>query len=184
MVKHNYKVDGERIRFVPFDESHLNSSKYLDWLKEEEVMINVRPDYKLHSEFQHVKEYIEALWSSESDIFFAIEFVDTGDFIGTFKIGHVNWKTKIADLGIMIGDKAYWGKGLATDAFRLGAEFCFNQLDMRKVVCGCTDRNVGMKKVAPKVGFREEGCFRRVDIINDEYYDHLYYGMFKDELIK
>ena len=39
--------------------------------------------------------------------------------IGTIKIGHIDWKAKTADIGIMIGEKDYWNKGYATKVIKL-----------------------------------------------------------------
>jgi len=121
------------------------------------------------------------MWESTSDIFFAIYITEENKFIGTLKIGSINELTKTADIGIIIGDKSEWGKGYATDAISLAVSYCFNDLKLRKVTSGLMELNPAMNRVFLKLGFVEEGRFRKQDFLENKYWDHVYLGCFKNE---
>lgn len=180
--KDELRIEGERINLVPFSEKHLNDPSYLNWLRDKEVMkfIN-RPEYlEKEISFEEVKDYVDKVRKSKRDIFFAIETKE-GDFIGTFKIGAINWHLKIADLGIAIGDRSYCGKGLAHEAYKLAVDYCFNVLGFRKLVGGCTEPNLGMIKIFEKTGFEREGFRKEHDFIEGKYVGHLIFGLLKKE---
>ncbi len=172
-------LTGDDFRLVPFTEKHLHSKEYLKWLNDREIIQYARLDYKEKTDLSEAEKYVNLINSSESDLFFAIEVND--EFIGTFKIGHINQWNKTADLGIMVGNKDYWGKGMATKIFEAAIDYCFNILNLRKVTCGCTELNKGMQKVAQKLGFKQEGFLRENDLINGKFWGHYYYGLLKEE---
>ena len=64
--------------------------------------------------------------------------------IGTIKIGHIDWYTKTADIGIMIGDKNFWNKGIATKSIRTISNIAKKKLKLRKLVAGTPSINIGM----------------------------------------
>src|ERR1700733_6120920 len=65
-----------------------------------------------------------------------------------------------AALGLYI-DKAYWGRGLATEAGRAFIDFGFNALKINRIVTAIDTRNVVSVHVIEKLGFKldrtEEG---------------------------
>ena len=177
-------ITGKRIKLVYFSKKYLNNPNYLKWLRDYEVIKYInRPEYVESVTSEDIKAYVERLEKSENDIFFAIVTADGNEFIGTFKICYIDWYTKRAELGIMVGDKDYWGKGIATEAFSIAINFLFNKLNFHKIVGGCMESNIGMRKVFEKLGFKEEGHFREQDFFEDKYTGHFHYGLLKEEYI-
>ena len=64
---------------------------------------------------------------------FAIEDIETNNYIGGCGINEVNWTTRIATIGIMVGDKNYWNKGYGTDAMKVLMKFIFDNMNIRKI---------------------------------------------------
>jgi len=175
-------ISGEGIHLVPFTDNHLNDPKYLSWLHDYDVMklIN-RPEYLLPIDFEHVKKYVKDVSLKNDDYMFAIEIGEKRVFIGTFKIDQINWTTRTVNLGVMVGDRDYWGKGIGTKAFKIATKFCFDKLGFTKVHAGCNEKNIGMIKVVQKLGFKQDGCFRNHDLIEGELTNHLYFSILKEE---
>lgn len=177
-------LSGETIQLVPFSEQHLHDSSYLSWLRDQEVMRYARRDYSSEMTFENAERYVQALWKSTRDFFFAIETKSSKDsrkFVGTLKLGHIDWEAGIADLGIMIGDKAMWGKGLATEACQIALAYCFGELNLHKVMLGCKEPNQSMVKVAQKLGFTQEGYFRDQNLLSGRRYGHYHFGLLKKD---
>ena len=91
------------------------------------------------------------------------------------------WRAGLADIGILIGDRSYQGRGLAGDAVTTACRYAFDELSLRKMTGGTPAINTAMCKCFERVGFREEGRLRRQLLISGDYCDHVLYGMFKDE---
>jgi len=89
-----------------------------------------------------------------------------------------NWPA----IGITIYDPEYWGKGVGYEALGIWCQYLldnepeFVRLDMRT-----WSGNIGMMKVAEKLGFTKEAVFRMARIVEGEYYDGLGYGVLRTE---
>jgi RimJ/RimL family protein N-acetyltransferase len=51
-------------------------------------------------------------------------------------------------------DRAWWGRGLATEAGRAVVDWAFGELDFARVVSITTEANVASRRVMAKLGFR------------------------------
>ena len=89
-----------------------------------------------------------------------------------------NWPA----IGITIYDPEFWGKGYGYEAMGIWCQYLFDnepkfvRLDMRT-----WSGNIGMMKVAKKLGFTKEAVFRMARIVEGEYYDGLGYGVLRTE---
>ena len=177
-----FKLEGKISYLVPFEEKHLNDKQYFNWLRDYEVIKTInRLDYICPINFEAVKEYCEKVIRSNNDIFLAIYYKDNNKFIGTIRVNNLNWYTRIADIGILMGDKKYWGKGIAKEAIFSVLNYLFEILGMRKLTAGLMDINPAMEKVFEKLGFKLEGRMRKSDRYEGKYIDHLLMSCFKDE---
>lgn len=180
------KIESYKVYLVPFEERHLNDPAYFEWLTDYEVMRFIgREEYLKPIRFERVKEYVEALWKSKYCSFFAIHLKDD-TFIGTLKLNFIDdagCVTQSADIGIMIGHRVSWGKGLATDALTTICKYAFDKLGVRKLTAGTNASNIGMIKAFKKLGFVEEGRLRKKLLVEGTYHDHILLGCFKEELI-
>lgn len=102
-------------------------------------------------------------------------------------IGTVTWyweseHTLWPGVGIAIFDPAEWGKGRGYIALGLWADYLFRALPrIARLDLRTWSGNVGMMRLAAKLGFREEARFRRARIVGGEYYDALGYGILREE---
>ncbi len=177
-------LEGKNISLKNFTTKHLNDPHYLNWLRDYDIMKTIGRDEYIEKrvEFEEVKKYVQNLWSNKNIIFLALYHKKDSLFIGTVKINIVNLRTKEADIGIMIGEKKYWGQGLATEAIKIVCKYCFESLKLRRLVSGCMAINIGMIKAFKKSGFVQEGLFRKRDLFEGEYIDHVYFSCFANEL--
>ena len=177
-----HNLEGEQIALVPFEEKHLNDPQYLMWLRDYDVIKTInRADYLRPVSFFEVKEYCEAVQRSPTDMFLAIIERDGDRFIGTLRVSQLNWRTRTADIGILIGERDSWGKGIGTDAISTICSFLFGRLGIRRLTAGLMGVNPGMQKVFERLGFVQEGVFRGHDLFEGEYVDHIYLGCMESE---
>jgi len=155
---------------------------YISWVRDiKNVQTIGRLDYLLSMDYQDIREYVSGLKASKNDSFFAVYYKDI--FVGTFKIGHIDWHLGIGDVGIMIGNEQYRGKGLSSQIIALGIDYSFDVLGLRKLSGGCYSTNINMRKCFERNGFVQEGELRQSLFINGEYCSHILYGLLSSERI-
>jgi RimJ/RimL family protein N-acetyltransferase len=175
-------IEGELVSLKEFTKDNLFDERYHQWLRDIQVVNTIgRNEYLAPLQFSKIEEYVERLLESETDYLFAIYTKNTDLFIGTLKIGSIDWYNRTADLGIMIGDKKFWKKGLAKNALQIACNYAFEHLNMRKLTGGCLAVNIAMSKCFERLGFLNEGLRRKQNFFEGRYIDHLIYGLFKED---
>lgn len=160
-----------------FKPSDIDKTNYLKWLKDKEVIkFLYRDDLNVAIKKKEIIRYVRDLFKSKNNFFYLIFIKDIA--IGTIKIGHIDWKAKTADIGIMIGEKNYWNKGYATEAIKLIVKLSKAKLNLRKLVAGTPGLNYGMIKAFKKNGFKVEGKRIKQLYIAKKYMDHVLLGKF------
>lgn len=109
---------------------------------------------------------------------YAILAKDSGLHIGNLKIGPIQEMHGISDLVTVIGNREYWGKGLATEAIRLGSQVAFDVYGIRKLSGGIADGNIGSVKAYTKAGWVIEARLKGHHLINGEPRDRIVVSCF------
>jgi RimJ/RimL family protein N-acetyltransferase len=80
-----------------------------------------------------------------------------GRHIGNIMHYNVDALRQEAELGITIGEQAYWGKGYGSEAVRLLVQYLIEQQGFRRVYLKTLDWNERARLSFIKAGFREYG---------------------------
>lgn len=83
---------------------------------------------------------------------FAIDTMD-GKHIGNCMYYNIDRLKREAELGIMIGDRDYWGKGYGTDAVTALLGHIFNAADIERVYLNTLEWNARAQRCFEKCGF-------------------------------
>jgi len=155
--------------------------EYISWLRDSEV------NHLLGIAFiEHDKESLfihNAYTRFTSDICkgFFIKDKTKNLFIGTLKFDKIDYTMNSAEVGVMIGNKDYWGKNCGTQAIDIILKYAFEDLKLNRIWGGCNENNLGMIKIFQKLGFKQEAVLRQADRIKEEYSDNFLYGILKSE---
>jgi len=151
------KIQGQKIylRILSGEDS---LSSYIRWMNDEEVMRFTESKGRKYS-IQDLKEYIRAMSDSKNKLF-GIFLRENDRHIGNIKIGNIHPIHKRADIGLIIGEKDLWGKGLGQEAIALVTEHAFSVLKLKTVYAGVLSNNVGSYKAFLKAGFQKAGIFK------------------------
>lgn len=173
-----------KTRLVTFGETHRDDPAYLCWLRDYEVIKTLDLPAYVAAPVSHetVAAYCNKLMSSPNDLFLAMHDLSDDRFIGTVKAGHIDWYTRTADIGIMIGEKSRWGSGFAKDALGALCRYLFERVELRRLTAGAMAINPAMCAVFETLGFKREGVFRQQDRFEEGFCDHIHFGCFADEL--
>lgn len=111
-----------------------------------------------------------------------IQLVTVNDVpVGTVSYYWECESTRWLEMGIVIYDSNFWGKGLAYRALPQWTSYLFAVLDIERVGLTTWSGNPRMMACAEKLGFQQEACLRKVRYYQGEYYDSIKYGMIRRE---
>jgi ribosomal-protein-alanine N-acetyltransferase len=100
--------------------------------------------------------------------------------IGNIKLGPIDRRHACASIGVLIGAKSYWGKGLATQAVAAVAEYGFTACGLERVEAGFYAENVASQRAFKHAGFVEEGRRMRARRSGDTRTDEIVMGRLRD----
>ncbi len=110
---------------------------------------------------------------------FAIEA--DGQVIGGCGLHGLGPTEQTCELGIAIGDKAYWGQGYGREAVALLLDYAFRLVNARRVFLRVHAANERAIRAYRACGFVEEGRLRKHVWSNGSYDDLLYMGILREE---
>jgi RimJ/RimL family protein N-acetyltransferase len=104
---------------------------------------------------------------------FIIE-TNTGEIIGTIGLRKISEQQRSACIYIIIGNKAYWGKGVMFETERLLINWAFKEAGLEKIWAYVRSLNIASIITMKKLGFK---C----DTGSDTNQDVLYFTLFKQD---
>lgn len=116
------------------------------------------------------RAWIEDVARDPNAVVWALTTPD-GQHIGSTGLHGIDWRHRHADSGIIIGEPAFWGRGIATEAMRLRTAYAFRELGLEKVSTHVFDDNVGSRTALMKAGYREIGWARRHVFFDGRWHD-------------
>ena len=176
----NTILESLRLVFKPLNSSYCNDS-YLQWLNDKEVTryLEIFEPYSK----EQLKDYLEMVDKNERLLFWAIHSKETDLHIGNIKIDPINYYHRYGEYGIMMGDKGQWGKGYAAEASMAIIDYCFKEMNLRKINLGVVEDNEGAVKLYQKLGFKTEGVYRKHGLYDGRYCNLLRMAIFNPFLI-
>ena len=98
--------------------------------------------------------------------------------VGFFQIFNI---VRRAEIGIIIGEPEYWGKGIGVEAVNLMFDYGFNTLNYHKILAGVNTSNTRSLRMCKKLGFIEEGHQKDMDFIDGKWDDVKLLAIFKKD---
>ena len=131
---------------------------------------------------QYYERYIQNLSIDTSLIVWAI--CDSSSLhIGNISLQSISFVNRSAELAVIIGNQAYWGKGITT----LAAQYClfhaFYHLNLNRVFSSTAATNLAMLAVFNKLRMSYEGVLRQHLFLNGEYQDQHVYSILSAEYL-
>jgi [ribosomal protein S5]-alanine N-acetyltransferase len=133
---------------------------YLRWMNDPEVTRFLESrcvEYKS----SHLEEYIQQCNENTLVLFLGIFDKLDGVHIGNIKLGPIEKRHRRSEVGIVVGDKSRWGRGIAKEAIRSLAEYAFSRLQLFKLTAGCYASNRGSIRAFIGAGWHSEACRKR-----------------------
>jgi len=127
------------------------------------------------------RKYMITMQESSTDILFVIQHKKTGSHIGCVALHNIDWINRSANLGILIGNKHYWGKGIGKLAWNMITKHGLFYLNLHRIYADCFAENKATVKIAQASGYKIEGTVRDKYYKGGEYHDAIILSVLKDE---
>jgi RimJ/RimL family protein N-acetyltransferase len=158
----------------------LVSDAYIGWLADAEVNRYLELRFSPQGR-DSVQAFVATMLASECDLFFGIRDEELDRHVGNIRLGPIDRHHGLAEIGIMIGDRAAWGRGVGSRAIRRLSEIARHELGLRKLSAGCYDSNIGSRRAFEKAGFAVEGVRRGHYLLDGRPQDAILLGRLIDE---
>jgi RimJ/RimL family protein N-acetyltransferase len=163
---------GDLVRLRPIELTDLD--RYCTWVVDREVTQWLTITYLISRQDEEKWLRERMTQTRPPRITLAIETLADERHIGSIDLDEHSREDRRADLGIMIGDKAYWSQGYGTDAIRTLLRFGFDEMNLNRVSLQVLAQNQRAIASYRKCGFVEEARLR------DDWFSE---GRFQDVLV-
>ncbi len=126
---------------------------YVDWLNNPDINRYLESRFVTHT-LDSTREFVHQIEEDDTVFLFGI-FIDN-KHIGNIKLGPVLREHKRANIGILIGERDYWGRGIAVEVIKAVANFAFSELCLEKIDAGCYESHIASKTIFMRAGFSVE----------------------------
>lgn len=161
MLNKKIEIKGKIIYLKTLDKKNA-TKEYCSWLNDAEV--NQYLETK-EATIDEVKKYIKEKNQNPNCLFLGIFYRENEKHIGNIKLEPIDFKNYKATIGILIGEKDYWGKGIGTEAIELLVDYGFKDLKLREINLGVASQNKSAIRVYEKTGFKFDKIIKKNKII-------------------
>ena len=174
---------GERIRLRAAEKEDIPS--FLRWINDPEVTENLTMVSPM-SCFEEENWYENMMKQPVHEHVFVIDIQDDTQQSGYLAIGtcsfmNIDWRNRSTEIGIMIGEKAFWDQGYGSETMRLMLDHGFGTLNLHRIWLRVYAKNKRGIRAYEKAGYQYEGMFRQGHYQHGQYYDVHLMSVLKDE---
>ncbi|PTS95975.1 N-acetyltransferase [Pedobacter sp. HMWF019] len=174
-ISNNMFLAGNNIYLRGLEEKDVDGN-YSIWLNDPDIT-----SFNSHGRFpmtkNKLKDYVNHTSGSHNMLVLAVIDKETETHIGNISLQGINWIDRNAEIAFLLGEKAYWGKGVMYEAGALILDHAFTVLNLHRIYCGTSSENIGMQKLALKLGMEQEGIRKEAIYKQGEYHDIIEYGL-------
>ncbi|WP_372766425.1 GNAT family N-acetyltransferase [Pseudoalteromonas sp.] len=140
------------------------SERYLSWFQD----VTTRQFIAQRAEsLAQLQQYIQEKEQASNCLFFGI--FNEGEHLGNIKYEPIDVVRREATMGILIGDNAWRGKGVAGEVISATAQYLSRHLAIDSILLGVEHENVAAINAYRKLGFTlyketSEGLYMRLGI--------------------
>lgn len=172
----DFPLTGPRVQLARFRPDDITPA-YLSWLNDAEVLRFSNQRFRRHYA-ETARTYLQS-FDGTDNLFLAIRAVQYGTMIGTMT-AYVDSRHGTADIGLLIGERAVWGRGFGLAAWQLLIDALLACPGMRKITAGTLGGNVGMLRIMQRSGMALEGIRRQQELVDGEPQDIHLYGRLRE----
>ncbi|MEX0734718.1 MAG: GNAT family protein [Steroidobacteraceae bacterium] len=144
----------ERVELFLLEPGHV-TDEYVAWLQDPEVNRFLESRFASHNIASTIA-FVAKMRTDANTLMLGIRSIELNRHVGNIKLGPIARDHGLGEIGLMIGDRSAWRRGIASDAIAVLCEIAARQLGLRKLTAGCYASNVGSARAFEKAGFQVE----------------------------
>ncbi len=169
---------GKLVQLRAYETKDIEAAK--NYINDPELKHYLMPGVPFPMTLSDETKFIEGISAFKDNYSFAIDTLE-GHYIGGCGLNNVDWKNRVAMVGIFIGDKDYWGKGYGSDAMTVLIDFIFNEMNLNRIMLNVYGFNERAIKSYEKCGFAKEGVLRQALFKGGQYHDEVIMSILREE---
>lgn len=170
-------ISTSRLSIVPFTEAFL-TLQYVGWLNDPDVVRYSTQRHRRHT-LETCRQYLQS-FDGTPNYFWAIVEREQGlGHIGNIN-AYIDVHDRVADLGILLGNKSAHGRGYAREAWLAVCGYLFAQAGMRKITAGTCAVNKPMLALMAAIGMVEDGRRIRQTLVEGREADVVHAALYSD----
>ena len=175
-------IPGERVRLRPIDRADL--PRFVQWFGDPEVRANLLL-YKPIGLAEEERWFENNAAAGDTQAWAIDVRSETEEeawvHIGSCGYHNIDWRNRCGEIGIVVGDRGYWGRGYGTDATRALVGWGFDTLGLHRIYLKVYADNARAIRCYEKAGFVLEGRLREDSFHRGAYRDSLVMGILEAE---
>ena len=168
-------LKGNKIHLRPVTSADVGD-RYIGWMNDPEVTRYLEVRFSAQTR-ETIAAFVQKMSGKADEPFFAICLNESGEHLGNIKLGPINPHHRTADVSLFIGEKGWWGKGIASEAIALVTRHAFEDLKLNKLKAGSYSNNEGSARAFERCGWVREGLQRSQAISEGKEVDVILLGI-------
>ena len=149
----NLEIITNRFILRPLNVKDVNE-RYANWLIDESTSKYISARISL----MELRDYVLARSNRDDVLFLGVFNKTNGLHIGNIKYEPIDVERHQAVMGILIGDKDWRDKGVASEVIIASAMMLNRLLKIEKILLGVSKSNLAAIKAYEKTGFKKKSC--------------------------
>lgn len=153
------------------------TQRYIRWLNDLDVVRFSNQRFKQHNRTS-CNEFYNSM-QVDNTLFLLIEHQDLGA-VGTMTV-YFNPHHSTADVGILLGEKRVWGKGIGKTAWN-GVINCLKTIPtLRKITAGTLSCNTPMLALINSSNMQPDGVRKQQELVSGQAFDVQHFAIFNSD---
>ena len=173
-------IVGKRVRLRGIEKSDL--PRFVEWLNDPEVSRGLSLIVPLSTGQEETWfDNLKNTPKEEHPLGIEVQTPNGWMLIGNLSLMDVDWRNRLAEVGIFIGEKRYWNQGYGRDAMVLMLRHAFFNLGLNRIFLRVFETNPRAVHSYEKAGFVHEGRMRQAHYQDGKFVDVLLMSVLHSE---
>ena len=162
-------IKGQAITLRPLEIE--DAEVFYLWSQDREITQFSLSSFAYPKSQSDIANWLSLVNQNPKNISFGICCIKTGKLVGYAGIVDISQINRSGEFFILIGDKHYWAKGVATDVTQLITAYGFRDLGLHRIELTAFSDNKAAIRAYEKAGYQHEGIKRQAGFRHGGFYD-------------
>jgi len=162
-------IKGQAITLRPLEIE--DAEIFYMWSQDREITQFSLSSFAYPKSQSDIATWLSTINQNPKNISFGICCIKTGKLVGYAGIVSISQINRSGEFFILIGDKHYWDKGVATDVTQLVNTYGFRDLGLHRIELTAFSDNKAAIRAYEKAGYQHEGIKRQAGFRHGGFYD-------------